>query len=55
MCPQCLATAAMLLASAVSAGGVGAVAVSKFRVKEIVARMFRRPQKEKTWEQPTSK
>ena len=41
MCPQCLATAAMLLASAVSAGGVGAVAVSKFRVKEIVALLER--------------
>jgi len=55
MCPACMATTAMLIASAVSAGGLGAMAVSKFRVKEIVTRMFRRQQKEKTWEQRTSK
>jgi len=55
MCPQCMATTAMLIASAVSAGRVGAVGVSKFRVKEIVTRMFGRPQKEKTWKQHTSK
>ena len=55
MCPACMATTAILIASAVSAGGLGAMVVSKFRVKEIVTRMFRRQQKEKTWEQRTSK
>jgi len=55
MCPACLATTAMLMAAAVSAGGAGAVVVSKFRVKEIVKSMFQKQQKEKTWEQHTSK
>jgi hypothetical protein len=43
MCPACLATTAMLMASAVSAGGAAAVLVNKLRVKEIARKilMFR--------------
>ena len=33
MCPACLASAAWLLASGVSAGGLGAVAIKKLRGK----------------------
>lgn len=54
MCPACMATTAMLIASAVSTGGVVAVLANKLRAKEIT-RMFGRQQKEKTWEQHTSK
>ena len=52
MCPACMATA-MLIAPAVSTGGVAAL-VYKLAVKEI-ARKMQRQQKEKTWEQHTSK
>ena len=55
MCPACMATTAMLIASAVSTGGVVAVLANKLRSKEIARIMFGRQQKEKTWEQHTSK
>jgi len=55
MCPACMATTAMLIASAVSTGGVAAVLVNKLRVKETARKLFGRQQKEKTWEQHTSK
>jgi glutamine amidotransferase PdxT len=55
MCPACMATTAMLIASAVSTGGVAAVLVNKLRVKEIARNRFGRQQTEKTWEQHTSK
>jgi hypothetical protein len=55
MCPACMATTAMLIASAVSTGGVVAVLADKLRAKEIARIMFGRRQKEKTWEQHTSK
>ena len=55
MCPACMATTAMLIASAVSTGGVVAVLANKLRAKEIARIMFGRRQKEKTWEQHTSK
>ena len=55
MCPACIATTAMLIASAVSAGGVTAVLVNKLGVKEIARNIFVRQPKEKTWEPHTSK
>ncbi len=55
MCPACMATTAMLIASAVSTGGVVAVLVNKLRVKGIARRMFGSQEKEKTWERHTSK
>jgi len=55
MCPACMAMTAVLIASAVSTGGVAAVLANKLHAKEIVTKMFRRQQKEKTWEQHTSK
>jgi len=55
MCPACMATTAMLIASAVSTGGVAAVLVNKLRAKEIARKMFGRQEKEKTWEQRKSK
>ena len=55
MCPACVATTAMLIVSAVSTGGAAAVLVNKLRVKEIARKVFGRQQKEKTWEQHTSK
>lgn len=55
MCPACIATTAMLIASAVSTGGVAAVLVNKIPVKEIAGKLFRREQKEKIWAQHTSK
>ena len=55
MCPACIATTAMLIASAVSAGGVTAVLANKLGVKEITRNIFVRQQKEKTWEPHTSK
>ena len=55
MCPASMATTAMLIASAVSTGGVAAVLVNKLRVKEIARKLFRRQQQEKTWEQHTTK
>jgi|GEM_PF-2095081 len=42
MCPACIATTAMLITSAVSAGGVAAVLVNKLRWKEIAKKMFGR-------------
>lgn len=55
MCPACMATTALLIASAVSAGGVTAVLANKLFAKKIAGKTFRRQEKEKTWEQPTSK
>ena len=55
MCPACIATTAMLIASAVSAGGVAAVLANKLHAKEIAGKIFRSYEKEKTWEQHTSK
>ena len=55
MCPACIATTAMLIASAVSTGGVAAVVANKLFAKKTVAKMFRNQEKEKTWEQRTSK
>jgi hypothetical protein len=55
MCPACMATTAMLIVSVVSTGGVAAVLANKLQASEIVTRMFRGQQKEKTWEQHTSK
>ena len=55
MCPACMATTALLIASAVSTGGVAAVLTNKLRAKEIATKIFRRQQKEKTWKQHTSK
>ena len=42
MCPACMATTAMLIASAVSAGGVAAVLANKLRWKYITAKLFQR-------------
>jgi len=55
MCPACLATTAMLIASAVSTGGAVAVLARKLHAKEIVTKMFQRLQKESPWEPHTSK
>ena len=55
MCPACLATTAILIASAVSSGGVAAVLANKFFGKAITGKIFESSEKEKTWEQPTSK
>ena len=55
MCPACMATTAMLIASAVSTGGVAAVLANKLRAKVIALNRFGRLEKEKTWEQHTSK
>lgn len=55
MCPACIATTAMLIVSAVSAGGVTAVLANKLFAKKIGGKIFQRQQKEKTWEQHTSK
>jgi hypothetical protein len=55
MCPACLATTAILIASAVSSGGVMAVAANKLFGKAIAGKIFVKSEKEKTWEQPTSK
>jgi hypothetical protein len=55
MCPACIATTAMLIASAVSTGGVTAVVANKLFGKTIAGRIFVKSEKEKTWEQPTSK
>ncbi len=46
MCPACMATTAMLIASAVSTGGVAAVLANKLHAK-----VFGRQRKEKIWEQ----
>jgi hypothetical protein len=45
----------MLIASAVSTGGVTAVVANKLFGKTIAGRIFVKSEKEKTWEQPTSK
>jgi len=42
MCPACMAATAMLITSAVSAGGVAAVLANKLTWKEIAKKMFRR-------------
>jgi len=42
MCPACIATTAVLITSAVSAGGVAAVLANKLRWKEIATKLFRR-------------
>jgi len=55
MCPACMATTAMLIASAVSSGGAAAVLANKLLGKKIVTRVFRNQEKEKAWEQPTNK
>ena len=56
MCPACMATTAILIASAVSSGGVAAVVVNKLRAKRIARRVLRRLEaKEKSWERRTSK
>ncbi len=55
MCPACLATTAMLIASAVSAGGATAVLANKLFAKEIARNIFAKTQKEKAWEPHTSK
>jgi hypothetical protein len=53
MCPLCMATTAMLMASAVSTGGAAAVLVNKLHVKEIAAKILifrvvdKKPLKEK--------
>ena len=56
MCPACIATA-MLIASAVSTGGVAAVVVNKLRAKQIARNLFvKRNQREESWDKPrTSK
>jgi hypothetical protein len=55
MCPACLATTAMLIASAVFSGGATAVAVNKIRAKGLAQRMLK-IQKEDSWgKQHTSK
>jgi hypothetical protein len=43
-----MATTAMLIASAVSTGGVAAVLANKLRWKKIATKMFRRRQGDKT-------
>jgi len=55
MCPACIATTAMLIASAVSTGGVAAVVANKLFAKKMVSKMFRNQEKENTWEPRTSK
>lgn len=60
MCPACMAATAMLIASAVSTGGVAAVMVSKLLAPEGEKSLASCPkgknQKEEAWEQqPTSK
>ena len=55
MCPACIATTAMLIASAVSTGGAAAVLANKLLGKKIATKLFLKQEKEKTWEQPTSR
>lgn len=56
MCPACMATTAMLIASAVSSGGAAALVVNKLRVKRMARRMLREPKpKEQRWLRQTSK
>jgi len=42
MCPACMATTAILIASAVSTGGVAAVLANKLRWKNITTKLFQR-------------
>ncbi len=52
MCPACMAATAMLIASAVSSGGVAAVLVTKLRAKGMARKMSEnRNPKEEKWEQ----
>lgn len=56
MCPACMATTAMLIASAVSSGGAAAVVVNKLRAKRIARKMLRGPKpKEERWLRRMSK
>jgi uncharacterized protein YoaH (UPF0181 family) len=48
MCPACIVTTAMLIASAVSTGGATAVVVNKIRAKGRARRVFK-SQKEESW------
>jgi hypothetical protein len=47
MCPACIATTAMLIASAVSAGGVTAVLANKLFAKKVSRNIFRDQRAEK--------
>ena len=57
MCPACMAATAMLIASAVSSGGVAAVVVTKLRAKGMARKRSesRNPKEEKWEQQLTSK
>lgn len=57
MCPACMAATAMLIASAVSSGGVAAVVVTKLRAKGLARKMSenRNPKEEKWDQQLTSR
>jgi hypothetical protein len=39
MCPACMATAALILGSAISTGGVAAFALKKFRAKNTAGKV----------------
>jgi hypothetical protein len=59
MCPGCISTLAILVAPAVSSGGVTALMVSKFRTmrgnRSTKSSIENTNQKEETWQQHTSK
>jgi len=56
MCPACLVTTTLLMASAVSSGGLAAAAWNKLRAKQIARKMlFSNKPKEAKWQQRTSK
>jgi len=56
MCPACMVTTTLLIASAVSSGGVAAAAWNKLRAKQLTRKMLwnNKPMEEK-WQQRTSK
>jgi len=56
MCPACMATTALLIASAVSSGGVTAAVINKLRAKRIARKMLwsNKPKEEK-WQQRMSR
>jgi len=57
MCPACMATTAVLIASAISTGGAAAVLANKIRAAwEKGPKDFKDPKpKEEAWQQRTSK
>lgn len=56
MCPAYMVTTAVLIASAVSSGGIAAAAWNKLRAKQLTRkRLWNNKPMEEEWEQRTSK